>query len=155
MDIFFHLHLIDAIFGEYSRHRCLHCSSIYSNLFSLPLFVQKAEETLDPIELSLVSVFTTWSFIIIFFFCESGERLSGKFEAIDDELYECDWYLFPMEIQRMVLILLSGTHAPVLLRGFGNIVCTREAFKDVRFESYKKKIKMTFFYRFKKIFLIE
>lgn len=117
------LFLVSIQIVTYSRY----CSQKY---VKLPLF-QKAEENFNPIELILTFVFVSWSFLIIFFLCEFGERLSGKFDAIDEELYQCTWYLFPMGMQRMVLTLMLGTQEPVFLRGFGNIVCTREAFKEV------------------------
>lgn len=82
-----------------------------------------------------------WSFLQILLFCDFGERLTGRFDEIDLTLFECNWYTFPMEIQKMLPMLLMSTQSPVVLQGFPNVSCTREAFKKVRFEKlFKKKV---------------
>lgn len=63
--------------------------------------------------------------------------MNGQFDATDEELYQCDWYSFPMDMQKMVLIFMMGTQEPVFIRGFGNIECTRDAFKKVLFLTIK------------------
>lgn len=72
-----------------------------------------------------------WSFSLLFFFCEFGETISRKFYALRSVIWDCQWYSYPIEIQRMIQIILIGTQ-PVTLRGYGNILCTREVFKKVR-----------------------
>lgn len=74
-----------------------------------------------------------WSFAITLLFCELGEIINNRFEDIAYELYQCNWYFFPIVLQRMLLNFMVGTQRPVLFRGFGNIACTRDAFKKVGF----------------------
>lgn len=50
---------------------------------------------------------------------------------LNDEIYQCDWYLFPYHIQRMLPMILINTQQRVVLQGFGNIVFLRETFKEV------------------------
>lgn len=72
-----------------------------------------------------------WSFTLIFMFCELGERLTAQFDEIDEEIFRSNWYAFPMDVQRMLPLIMDGTQEPIVLSGLGNILCTREAFKNV------------------------
>ncbi|XP_031621400.1 odorant receptor coreceptor-like [Contarinia nasturtii] len=77
-----------------------------------------------------------WSFFIIFLFCYFGENITSEFTDLNDHIYHCDWHLFPRDIQRMLPILLINTQRPVILKGFGNILCTHENFKTVANRGY-------------------
>lgn len=67
----------------------------------------------------------------MFVFCEFGEGVRAQFEQVDELIYECDWYEFPLEIQRILPTVFLLGQQPVLLKGFANLICTREAFKKV------------------------
>lgn len=71
------------------------------------------------------------SFVLMFFICEFGERLSHYFNTFDDAFGQCRWYLFPIEMQRMLVIATINTQQPVIIQSFGNIPCTRDSFKRV------------------------
>lgn len=73
-----------------------------------------------------------WSFYLIFLFCNLGENICNEFEELNDILYQSEWYSFPNEVQRILPILLTASQEPVVLRGFGNLLCIRESFKRVR-----------------------
>lgn len=73
-----------------------------------------------------------WSFVQIFAICEFGQRITGRFYEIKNEIFNWDWYTFPMDVQKIFPIIVIGTETPVELCGFGNIVCTRSSFKNVR-----------------------
>lgn len=72
-----------------------------------------------------------WSFVQIFLHCEFGERLIERFNEIDDEMIQCDWYTFPFNIQKMWPFVIKGVQRPIILIGYGNVTCTREAFQNV------------------------
>lgn len=72
-----------------------------------------------------------WSFVIIFFFCYFGENICGQFNELNDAIYQLDWYRCPIEIQRLIPTILIVTQNSPVLRGIGNVVCNREAFKKV------------------------
>lgn len=73
-----------------------------------------------------------WAFAQICLFCECGERLSDQYNDIDIKLFQSNWYTFPKDIQKLIPILLNGTKRPAVLRGIGNIILKRKAFKNVR-----------------------
>lgn len=94
------------------------------------VFVQ-SQPNPDPIEMITPSILVQWSFFLLFFYCESGQFVMNQFEEFDDQLYECGWYLFPNEMQKMLVIIMSNTQQPVIIHGLANAFCTREIFKKV------------------------
>ena len=82
-----------------------------------------------------------WSFGTIFFYCEFGQRLSDLFVEIDHAIGRLDWYLFPNEVQRLLVNFISDTQQPKFIRSYGNILCTREVFKKVNFLKRKQNLK--------------
>lgn len=76
-------------------------------------------------------LFTFFAFVLIFMFCEVGERFIAAFENIHGELWLNEWYTFPMEVQRKLPFLIDFLENPTMIRGVGNIQCTREDFKNV------------------------
>lgn len=87
----------------------------------------------NPIEILTQSILVTWSFILIFFLCQCGQFVTNQFDYFDDKLYQCNWHLFPIEIQRMLVIVMTNTQRPSTVHGFANTFCTRDAFKGVKF----------------------
>lgn len=62
---------------------------------------------------------------------ELGEMLMRKFNEFNDAFYQCKWYFFSIEMQKMLLIVIANTQQPIFVQGFGNISCTRDSFKKV------------------------
>lgn len=69
---------------------------------------------------------------MVFIVCELGQRMTDAFEKIDISMDHLDWYLFPIEIQRQLPMIIVVAQQSVLLESFGSIGCTREVFKNVR-----------------------
>lgn len=81
--------------------------------------------------------FINWvvlAFVAIFFLFNSGENVTKQFKIFHDELYHCDWYLFPIGMQQMLVTFMSLTQQPVVIQGYGYNLsqCTRENFKKVK-----------------------
>lgn len=72
-----------------------------------------------------------WAFVMISFYCEFSEMVCDEFEQFNEELHRYEWYLIPMEMQRIYLIFLLDTQQLTVVRGYGNILCTRVTFKAV------------------------
>lgn len=79
----------------------------------------------------MLCVFVLLSFVGIFALCELGTQVKSQFKTLNSALFQLEWYLLPVELQRMLLIFMMGAQDAVLLRGYGNIECTRDAFKNV------------------------
>lgn len=72
-----------------------------------------------------------WAYLWIFCICFFGERVTNAFEDLEHTVYQCDWYLFPREIQKFVPTIMINVQQPVNIRIFGKFNCTLRTFKQV------------------------
>lgn len=77
-----------------------------------------------------------WSIIAYFLFCEFGEMVTSAFNSLD--MFDCNWFLFPMDIQRLLPTIILNARQPVVFRGFANVLCKREAFRSVSYPQLSK-----------------
>lgn len=101
----------------------------------------KSADGLRPAEILISILLMVWAFAIIYFYCEFGEMVTHQFNAFHEVLCQCNWYKFPLDVQRMLVIFMSDTQQPAFIRGYANIECTREAFKNV---NKRKNIRLLF-----------
>ena len=73
-----------------------------------------------------------WSFVLAFIPCELGERISDASIEAANIILQFDWYLFPIEVRKMLPMILTIADIPIAIKCFGSISCTREAFQAVR-----------------------
>lgn len=69
--------------------------------------------------------------VVVFFSSEMCDRLTTAFIGIDYGFGQLNYYLFSMEIQRILPTILMNCQEPVALKFFGNISCNRMTFKGV------------------------
>lgn len=62
--------------------------------------------------------------------------MTNQFAMISEELVRCNWYLLPIELQRIYLTFLFDTQKPENILSYGGIECKRQTAKKV----LKKKI---------------
>lgn len=72
-----------------------------------------------------------WSFGLIFVASELCQRISSAFDEIDYEVDQLSWYLFPIEIWRMLPMIIMSAQEPITFECFGSISCERITFKNV------------------------
>lgn len=97
-----------------------------------PLSFQSADN-LNPAVLALPLILMFWSIATIFYYSEFGDMVMNKFHIFSDHSLRCRWYRFPRTIQKMFLIYLVDAQRECNIRGYGNTICTRNAFKEVHF----------------------
>lgn len=68
---------------------------------------------------------------LVFVACELGQRMTDSFDRVHFTLNQFEWYSFPIEIKRMLPMIIEIAHHPVSLECFGSITCCREVFKNV------------------------
>lgn len=73
------------------------------------------------------------SLVIAFIPCEFGERLSTAMMEIDHFINQFEWYLFPIEIQKLLPIIIHSVQQPIEVKCFGSIALIRDTFKKVGF----------------------
>lgn len=71
------------------------------------------------------------SLAAILIVCEFGHQLTSQFNRFDERLCHSKWYLLPMDLQKMLVIVMTNTQQPAYLHSYGNIELTRNSFKEV------------------------
>lgn len=66
-----------------------------------------------------------------FICCEVGKRITNAFYELSNVIDQLDWYLLPIEMRKVLLMIMIDAAKPVQLIGFGRISSTRETFKKV------------------------
>lgn len=89
---------------------------------------EQSEHTLNTLDLGVLF----WATTFTCFACGKGEMLSNEFTALNDAFYHCDWHLLTPRIQRAFWMILAYTRQSVIIKGYANVSCTREHFKNVR-----------------------
>lgn len=80
----------------------------------------------------LVIIFETiYSFGTLFLSCELPHRMNITFCECGDIVEHFKWYMFPVEVQQMVPMVLTFVQKPVVLKCFGSTTADRETFKKV------------------------
>lgn len=74
-------------------------------------------------------------------YCNLGEDITSQFQTFSVELGQREWYLLPYEIQRLYCIVIANAQHPTNVRGYGNLLCTRDAVKRVSVRPREKKIR--------------
>lgn len=90
---------------------------------------------MDKIDLITTICLVFWSIVFIYLYCECGEGVTDQFNQFNDELDQCNWYicyLFPIKLQRMLIVVIIDAQYPAVIRGYANTTCTRDSFKKVR-----------------------
>lgn len=115
-------------------------SIIYSSFFSV-----KSDRNSLLIELCRTILMVFWTFVCLFVVCEIGEMLMAKFEMFNAELCQCNWYLYSIKMQRMLMIFISNTQQPTIIQTIGNRLCARITFTSVKFLFFYMKFNSEFF----------
>lgn len=68
---------------------------------------------------------------MLFLTCELGERIASLFNELDNEIVQLEWYLFPMEVQKLLPMVMINTQESIVIQCFGSVACTRWQFKKV------------------------
>lgn len=78
---------------------------------------------------------------VVFIACELGQRLSDAFEKISLIVNRFGWYLFPIEMKRLLPMIIKISQQSVELECFGSISCTRDVFKNVSIKEKRPSFK--------------
>lgn len=81
--------------------------------------------------LLVLVVQTCYAFGMVGVICELCQRITNKFNEFDDILSQFDWYMYPHQIQKMLLMLIMSTQQEIVFECFGKLSCDRESFKRV------------------------
>lgn len=82
-----------------------------------------------------------YSVFNVFTCCELGERLTIAYDGLECEIEQFEWFAFPIEIQRILPIIMNSGQQTVTLQYFGSFCGDRETFKKAN-NSTEGKSKM-------------
>ena len=77
-------------------------------------------------------ILVLWALILLFILCDFGQKLTNQFELLEDEMYNCKWYLFPMKMRLTFAFAMMNVQELATFQGLGNIELSRETSKKVR-----------------------
>lgn len=83
----------------------------------------------NPTMLIMLVVEAFYAFGVIFVICELCQRVSDRFEESNDTMEKFDWISFPIEVQRMLPIVIISAQQSTQFKVFGSTVCCRESFQ--------------------------
>lgn len=72
-----------------------------------------------------------YAFDILAIICEIGQRYCNGFDGFIKKIDQFKWYLFPLELQQILPIVITNAQQTVTLKCFGSIACNRENLKKV------------------------
>lgn len=78
---------------------------------------------------------TAYAFGIMYIACELGHHMNASFNECSEMVDQFDWYQLPLEIQRILPMILTCTQQPFQIIFFGSAACDRETFKCVSVQS--------------------
>lgn len=102
-------------------------------LFQFIIISFKVDVNSNPFEMINALVLVILTFMVLWIFCFYGGMVTEQFDSFKDHHCQCDWYLYPIEVQQSLVILLANAQKPAHIRGFGNVVCARDTFQKVVF----------------------
>lgn len=106
---------------------------IWLRLFFYCFFLYQSEPNPNLASLVTSLIVALWVVVMIFLTCESGERLTNQYDIFEYEYDQCNWYSFPLEIQRTLPILISSHQRPAMVQGYAHTVCRRASCATVTF----------------------
>ena len=142
-----HLYIVT---GDTGSNSWVHISMelfLFLTIFLFTFFF-KSDSHSNPTELLNSFMGVVWTFLTIFMFCEMGEHVTHQFKIFHEKIYQTNWYLFEIDIQRLLVIMLSGTQRSACIHGYAYTICTRKAFKKVLFKKISRIFWLFYFYLF-------
>lgn len=87
---------------------------------------------IDPMVLWKLIFYGGWVFGLVFLSCEIGQRFTYAFDEITDLFGQLNWYLFPINVQRLLPTIMINVQEPIVIGCFGIINGSRDQLKKVK-----------------------
>lgn len=85
----------------------------------------------SPAELIRPLTVIFFSYLTIFFFCETAQQITEQYDEIESVFCQCNWYSYPIEVQQIIPTIMMATQKEIAIRGFGNLIFNRASFYQV------------------------
>lgn len=97
----------------------------------------KLHDEIDTVMLSEMAGANVQLFGTVCATCELGQRISNICGQIDNDFSQFNWYLFPIEVKRILPTVILYVQQPVEITFFGSFSANRELCKRVSIEKCK------------------
>lgn len=71
------------------------------------------------------------NFGILFLYCFAGGIATGSYQKIESRLCNSNWYEYPIDAQKYILMMLQNSQLPIYYDGFGVAILSLETFGNV------------------------
>lgn len=140
---FIHRTYSDIFIVSNRAHHWLHSWNRIGKMFLIPVMNHNwSHLNLQEIETGLsknvahMGFYMNASLVWLYLICYFGSEVASHFQSIAVTIYQCDWYLFPLNMQKWLPMTLALAQKPIYICQFGQIHCTREIFKRVCFYDF-------------------
>lgn len=96
--------------------------------------VQWADDS-DSVETGVIAYLVCLVTLFCMMLTEPGMMMTNQFERFGIAFTRCDWYLLPIQIQRMCVTFVVDIQTPVNISSYGDIPCERNTSKLVLIEA--------------------
>lgn len=101
-----------------------------SEWIAQPIWFFQHVQSLD--YLLLQSIMTTLALIlIIFIFCYYGNMVTWECHLVSISAYDTLWYLYPIQMQKHIILIMQRSQRPFLFTGFKITICSLQSFTNV------------------------
>lgn len=114
------------------------------NFFETLFFKSKPQIDYLLLLVTITEVFH--AFFTVGLACEMGERVCGMFGSIEETMDEIDWYLYPIEVQRMLPAIMMVAQKSIYVEFFASATASRETFSKVSGQAVRLELKIILFY---------
>lgn len=84
-------------------------------------------------DICLYIMLAIFALAILFLYCYFGEMASNSFEKMINLLFECNWSILPVDLQKYLIIMIANAQRPIFYHGFHVIILNLETFGNVSF----------------------
>ena len=82
--------------------------------------------------------YACYAFGVVFIACEIVQHVCDAINSFDMRIVQIDWYLYPIEMKKMLPVIINLAQKPVVIKGFGSMPTDRELFKKVnKYNAYQ------------------
>lgn len=97
--------------------------------FTIPIFHFQSE--FDVVETVIRIIFVICALIWCSSFCYFGDMASNRLSSIGLAVYAANWYDYPVQLQRFIVLMISRSGKPAYFNAFDVINCSLEVFGKV------------------------
>lgn len=118
----------------FKQNISVHINVISNKYLTMTIFqAMKSASSLNILIFLKVMIFMLPALGWLYVKCYFGDEVTYHFGAIDESINQCTWYLFPLEMQQFLPMMIILAQKPVYVGEFGKIHCTRTTYKNVSF----------------------